>query len=164
MVVEGERSELLQLLGRDAAGYGQQQEAVDVAGAQRQVSGACRRAGLCEVDEGGDDGGGQQPAALARRLGIGAERGRGRRGGQQDAVAGGDRRLDRRAVARARLLELLGAAAEHARGRCAARWPTRARRRRPAAPALHAGRSTQRGLERPARGVAMDREDHAIQP
>ena len=148
VVVEGERAELLELLGRHAAGQGEQQEALEVAGAHDEVAGAGRRAGLGEVDERGDDGGDQQPGALARRLGVGAEVRRGRRGGQHDAVAGGDRHLDRRAVARARLLELLGAVLQggqqdgpQARGGRRGR-----RRRRPAARALREGRARRCGL------------------
>jgi hypothetical protein len=112
VVVEGQRPELLELLGGDVARHGQQQEAAQLAGAHREVAGGGRGPRLREVDERGDRRGHQQPRALARRLGVGAEGRRRRRRGEQHAVTGRDRHLDRSAVARPRLLELAGAALE----------------------------------------------------
>ena len=96
--------------GSSAARQADEQEAVEVAGAHPQVAGPGGRARLAEIDQRGHDGGDQQPHALGGRLGVGAERGRRRGRGQQHAVAGRDRDLDRRAVAGPRLLQLVAAA------------------------------------------------------
>ena len=115
VVVERERRELLEVGRVDAARQADDEEAVEVAGAHLQVAGPRGRPRLAEVDQRGHDGRDQQPRALGGGLGIGAEGGGRRRGGEQHAASGRDRDLHRRVVvARARLLQLVAAVPQRA--------------------------------------------------
>jgi hypothetical protein len=106
VLVERDRRELLEVGRLDARREAEEEGAVDVPGAQRQVVRPRRDGGLAEVDERGDDGREQEPAPLPHRVRVGAQAGDGRRGGQQRVGRGRERDDHRRPVARPRLLEL----------------------------------------------------------
>ena len=160
VVVEGERDELVERRRVEPRGRQRDDEEVlELAGADADRPRVGGRAGLGELDQRADDRGDEQPLALGGLLRVGAQRGGGRRGGEQAVAGVPDRDLD----GRGRQPERLSAssarpwrsAASSSARRCAV--AAAARRPRRPRPARRRGRSSSERARAARRGRAVIR-------